>query len=67
MRRTRVTGGLAAVGVLLLIVTLSGCGASGPGRASGPFAWLKPGSPPNGWNVARSSGATLAYPPDGHR
>jgi hypothetical protein len=65
MRRTRVTAGLVAVAVgAALLVALAGCGASGRGRASGPFAWLKPESPPARWSVARiHSGATLAYPP----
>jgi hypothetical protein len=55
---------LVAVGAVLLIVALAGCGGSGRGRASGPFAWLRPSSPPTGWNVARiRGGATLAYPP----
>ena len=66
MRRTRVTVSLAvvAVGAMLLIVGLAGCGGSGRGRASGPFAWLRPASPPTGWNVARTrGGAVLAYPP----
>ena len=64
MRRTRVTVGLAVVGLgaVLPLVVLAGCGGSG--RASGPFAWLRPGSPPTGWSVARiQGGATLAYPP----
>ena len=53
-----------AVGVVLLVVALDGCGASHPARASGPFAWLKPASPPSGWNVTRTmGGAVLAYPP----
>jgi hypothetical protein len=31
---------------------------------SGPFAWLKPASPPTGWSVVRTqAGAMLAYPP----
>jgi hypothetical protein len=65
MRRTRVTAGLVvvAVGAALLMV-LAGCGGSARGRASGPFAWLKPASPPSGWNIARTqAGAMLAYPP----
>jgi hypothetical protein len=65
MTRTRVAVALvaAAVGVALL-VALTGCGGSGPGRASGPIAWLKPASPPTAWKVARiHGGATLAYPP----
>jgi hypothetical protein len=62
MTRTRVTVGLAVGAVLL--VALAGCGGSTRGRASGPFAWLKPGSPPSGWSVARTQGgAILAYPP----
>ena len=66
MRRTRVTvsPAVVAVGAVLLIVALAGCGGSGRGRASGPFAWLRPASPPTDWKVARTrGGATLAYPP----
>lgn len=65
MRRTRVTVGLAVVALgAVLLVALAGCGGSGRGRASGPFAWLRPASAPTGWNVARiQGGATLAYPP----
>jgi hypothetical protein len=65
MSRTRVTGNpvLIALGAALL-VALAGCGGSGHSPASGPFAWLKPASPPPGWNVARTQGgAMLAYPP----
>jgi hypothetical protein len=46
-----------------LLVALAGCGGSSRGRASGPFAWLQPASPPGGWNIARAADATLAYPP----
>src|ERR1700729_4454239 len=66
MRRRCLTVDLAlvAVGAVLLIVALAGCGGSGRGRASGPFAWLRPSSAPTGWHVARiHDGATLAYPP----
>jgi hypothetical protein len=65
MRPTRVTAGVVVVAVgAVLLVVLAGCGGSGRGRASGPFAWLRPGSPPTGWNVARArGGAILAYPP----
>jgi hypothetical protein len=65
MRRTRVTVSLVLVAVgAALLAALAGCGGSGGGRASGPFAWLKPASPPSGWTVARThGGATLAYPP----
>ena len=57
-----VVGG--ALAALLLVVALVGCGGSVGGRASGPFAWLTPLSPPGGWNVARiRGGAALAYPP----
>jgi hypothetical protein len=66
MRPTRVTAALALVGLMavLLIVALAGCGGSGRGRASGPFGWLRPASPPTGWNVARTQGgARLASPP----
>jgi hypothetical protein len=46
----RVTGGLVAVlvALALLIVALTGSGVSVHGRASGPFAWLKPAPPPSG-------------------
>jgi hypothetical protein len=60
------TAAFAVVGLTaaLLIVALPGCGASGRGRASGPFGWLRPASAPTGWNVARTQGgAALAYPP----
>jgi hypothetical protein len=61
--RVTVGLGLVAVGAALL-VALAGCGGSGRGRASGSFAWLKPASPPSGWNVARTpAGAMLSYPP----
>ena len=66
MRRTRVTAPLALAGLaaVLVIGALTGCGVSSRGRASGPFAWLTPASPPAGWHVARTQGgATLAYPP----
>ena len=66
MRRTRVTVSLVPVTLVavLLVVALTGCGASGHGRASGPFAWLKPTSAPTSWKIARiHSGAALAYPP----
>ena len=65
MRRTRVFGGLVAVALgALLIGALTGGFAPAPGRASGPFAWLKPASAPRGWHLARTgAGATLAYPP----
>jgi hypothetical protein len=67
-------------GVVVLIIALAAAGgastrrapapstkgASLPSsqRASGPFAWLRPASPPAGWRVARiQDGAALAYPP----
>jgi hypothetical protein len=61
----RVTVGLGVVAVgAALLVALAGCGGSARGRASGPFAWLKPASSPSGWNLARTkAGAILAYPP----
>ena len=47
-----------------MIAALAGCGASGRGRASGPFGWLRLASPPTSWNVTRiHGGARLAYPP----
>jgi hypothetical protein len=65
MTRMRVTVGLVVVAVgTALLVALAGCGGSAFGRAAGPFAWLRPASPPSGWNVARTqTGAMLAYPP----
>jgi hypothetical protein len=66
MRQTRGTVGLAVVAAaaVLLVAALAGCGGPGRGRASGSFDWLRPASPPTGWNVARTSGgAMLAYPP----
>ena len=64
MGHMRVTVASAAVGLLLLVVAVAGCGASARGHASGPFAWLKPAAPPTGWHVAVTrGGATLAYPP----
>jgi hypothetical protein len=50
--------------VVALIIALANAGGSSPRRASGPFAWLHPASPPAGWHVARApDGATVAYPP----
>jgi hypothetical protein len=65
MRPMRVTLGLVVVAVgSVLLMALAGCGGSARGRASGPFAWLRPGSAPSGWTVARTqTGAMLAYPP----
>jgi hypothetical protein len=54
---------VVAVGAVLL-ATVACCGGPARGHAAGPFAWLKPGSPPSGWNLARTQGgAVLAYPP----
>jgi hypothetical protein len=58
--------GLSAVGVgtVALIIALAATGSATSRRASGPFAWLRPTSPPAGWSLARSpAGAVLAYPP----
>ena len=66
MGRTRAAIGLSAVaaGVVALIIALATAGGTSQRRASGPFAWLRPASPPAGWNVARTpDGAALAYPP----
>ncbi len=64
-RRTTVTVGLVAatLAAVVLIVSLAGGGQSSHRRAAGPFDWLRPASPPKGWNVARTQGGTLAYPP----
>ena len=66
MGRTRAVIGLSAVGVgvVALIIALVGAGGASPRRASDPFVWLRPASPPAGWHVARTpDGAALAYPP----
>ena len=66
MGRTRALIGLSALGagVVALIIVLGAAGGTSPRRASGPFAWLRPASPPAGWHVARTpDGAALAYPP----
>ena len=66
MRRTRVIVGLVAiaVGAAVLVVAIADGGSSAHGRASGPFAWVRPAAPPTGWKVARTSGgSTFAYPP----
>jgi hypothetical protein len=65
MTRTRAPASLVVVAVaaVVLIVGVGG-GQSSHRRASGPFAWLHPVSPPTSWSVARTAGgATLAYPP----
>jgi hypothetical protein len=66
MGRMRAAIGLSAVGagVVALIIALASAGGTSPRRASGPFAWLRPASPPADWHVARTpNGAALAYPP----
>ena len=66
MGRTRASIGLSAVGVgaVALITALVAAGGPSPRRASDPFAWLRPGLPPMGWQVTRTPhGAALAYPP----
>jgi hypothetical protein len=66
MGRTRAVSALSAVGAgtVALIIALAAAGGHSPRRASDPFAWLRPASPPAGWNVARiPDGAALAYPP----
>jgi hypothetical protein len=65
MRRTRATVGVV-VAAMALTVGVTGCGGGQAGhrRAAGPFAWLRPATPPTGWKVARiPHGSTLAYPP----
>ena len=65
MTRRRAPAALLAVLVAAVVVIVgAGGGHSSHRRASGPFAWLRPASPPTGWSVARiAGGATLAYPP----
>jgi hypothetical protein len=58
--------GAAAVALVLLglFVGLAPGGQTTHERPAGPFAWLRPVSPPADWNVARiTGGATLSYPP----
>jgi hypothetical protein len=64
--RTRAVIWLSVVGasVVVLIIALAAAGGASTRRASGPFAWLRPVSPPADWHVARiPDGAALAYPP----
>ena len=66
MRRTRAVVGLSAVGAgaVALIIAFAAAGGTSPRRASDPFVWLRPASPPVGWHIARTpDGAALAYPP----
>jgi hypothetical protein len=66
MGRTRAAIGLSAigVGVVVAIIVLLATGGAARRRASGPFAWLRPAPPPQGWHTARiPDGAVLAYPP----
>ena len=65
MTRRRAPAGAVVVAVAaVLLIVGDGGGHSSHRRASGPFAWLHPASPPTGWSVARTAGgATLAYPP----
>jgi hypothetical protein len=65
MTRIRTPVGLVALAVAAGVLLGGAGGAKGaPPRASGPFAWLHPASPPTGWRVARiSGGVSLAYPP----
>jgi hypothetical protein len=64
-RRTRASAGVfgLTLAAVLLVVGLAGGGNSSHPPASGPFAWLHPASPPTSWNVVRSRGGALAYPP----
>jgi hypothetical protein len=64
-RRGGATAGLLGVTVAaaLVAVSLAGGGQSSHRPANAPFAWLHPAAPPTGWNVARSRGGALAYPP----
>lgn len=57
-------GVLALVVIAGLVIASTGGGDARHGRASGPFAWLRPARPPATWKVARiPEGALLAYPP----
>ena len=65
MPRSRLT----AVAVVIGLVVAACAASLGTGRhsshdpASHAFSWLQPAPPPPGWNVARSPGGALAYPP----
>jgi hypothetical protein len=67
--RTGATAGVlgVAVAAVVLILSLAGDGRSSHRPATGPFAWLHPASPPTSWNVARSLGGALPYPPGWRR
>ena len=64
MPRSRVTAVAVAIGLVAACAVSLGAGRhSGRGPASQAFSWLQPAPPPPGWNVARSTGGALAYPP----
>jgi hypothetical protein len=65
-RRMSITAAAIAVALfaVALVATVGGRGESRGRRASAPFAWLHPTSPPLGWKIARTAGgATFGYPP----
>jgi hypothetical protein len=64
-RRSAAIGATAVVLILLgVFVGLTPGDQTSHGPPTGPFAWLRPVSPPADWNVARiRGGATLSYPP----
>jgi hypothetical protein len=64
-RRTGAAGGAFGVtlAALVAVVSIAGGGHSSHRPATGPFAWLHPAAPPTSWNVARSRGGALPYPP----
>ena len=64
MPRSRVTAVAVAIGLVAACAVSLGAGRhSSHGPTSQAFSWLQPAPPPSGWNVARSTGGALAYPP----
>jgi hypothetical protein len=65
MTRTRTTAGLVAlaVGAAVLVAAIAGSGNSTRGRASGPFGWLQPRTPPLGPQAATLERAISSFVP----
>ena len=58
------TAATVAIGLVAACAVSLGAGRhSSHGPAPQAFSWLRPAPPPSGWNVARSTGGALAYPP----
>jgi hypothetical protein len=65
MPRSRLTARAIVIGLVVAACAVSlGAGRhSSHDPPSHAFSWLRPAPPPPDWNVARSSGGALAYPP----